>query len=125
MFYLINKKLFPKKGITKAKNPKKYKKPNQNTSITILQPFTQPIAENNLSNYITNLDNITSPTEQYSTPEYGYAKKITIANFPILTSFSTAYLELYDNSMRAFHHHNAAELGYLISGHIQVFICIK
>jgi oxalate decarboxylase len=79
-----------------------------------------------------NLANPTSIYEQYKldtsklaplgTGEYGMAHGVHKSNFNVLNTFTTYYVEIYDDSMRCIHMHDANELGYVADGAIEVII---
>ena len=57
--------------------------------------------------------------------EYGRAIAVTKNNFPILNTFTSFYVEIYDNSMRTPHLHNCEEFGFVASGVIEILIWIS
>jgi oxalate decarboxylase/phosphoglucose isomerase-like protein (cupin superfamily) len=55
--------------------------------------------------------------------KYGLAQSISQKNFPVLEEITSYHLEIYHDSMRTVHlHTNCNELGFLLSGKIQVLI---
>jgi oxalate decarboxylase len=52
----------------------------------------------------------------------GGAVPVDQSNFPVLTTFTTYYVEIFDESMRAIHVHDSDELGYVFEGAIEVFL---
>lgn len=54
--------------------------------------------------------------------KYGGVIPVNNQNFPVLTTFTSYYVEIFDESMRAIHLHNADELGYIFEGAIEIFI---
>jgi len=79
-----------------------------------------------------NLANPTSTYEQYKldttklpplgTGEYGIAHGVHKTNFNVLNTFTTYYVEIYDDSMRCIHIHDSNEMGYVADGAIEVII---
>jgi len=53
---------------------------------------------------------------------FGYAYAVDKVNFPVLVSFTTYYVEIFDESMRCIHMHDCDELGYVAEGAIEVLI---
>jgi len=53
---------------------------------------------------------------------FGFAYAPDKLNFPVLVSFTTYYVEIFDESMRCIHIHDCDELGYVAEGAIEVLI---
>ncbi len=64
-----------------------------------------------------------SKIKEFQTKDIGSAWLVDKENFPALNGVTCFTLELWDNSMRIPHWHpNASELGYVISGKVQIII---
>lgn len=74
----------------------------------------------NLDNY--HLDTL-SKIKEVNVKETGTAWVVDKGNFPVLEGITCFTLELWDESMRIPHWHpNASELGYVVSGEVQIII---
>lgn len=70
------------------------------------------------SNYKLELSKL--PT--YGLHKYGTATPVNKTIFPVLNTFTSYYVEIFDESMRCVHIHDSDEVGYVAEGQIEVFI---